>query len=352
MVRAVHRSGLTRAEVVVLVSISAVLISLFLPALQRVRADHRERQCQDNLRQLALAAHNYHDQIAHLPPGMDDQYVGALIQFLPYIGQDTFYRNFSFDPQYSLYWQNPYNVPPTDGTDDVPRPPDLYGSEGDVRTFRCPDGPRPNETVTALLAPRYGTPGIDYRADDGLDTGHVFAGSPGRLILARSHYLAMAGDYRRDPPYTNGKYRGAFTYNSRSRFPSSFPDGQSNTILFGESWGGYVDWAGDNGVPSGWSAPSRSAGFGYSTFGTCPNADNPNCDLHSFGLGFGTYGALHPLHTSSGLLFGFNVVMADGSARLLRGDIDFGIWEAMSGTADGEIRPRGLEPDVPGALSD
>lgn len=345
MVRAVPRPGLTRVEVAVLVGISAVLASLFFPALQRVRADRQEKQCKDNLRQLALAAHNYHDALNRLPPGMDDQYVGALIQLLPYISQFDLYRNFSFDPQYSLYWQNPYNVPPTDGTDDVPRPPDLYGSEGDVPTLRCPDGPRPGETVTALLAPRYGYTGVDYRADDGLDTGHVFAGSPGRLVLAQSHYLGMAGDYRRDAPYTNGKYRGVFTYNSRTRF-SDILDGYSNTILFGESWGGYVDWAGDNGIPSGWSVPSRSAGFGYSTFGTCPNGDNPNCDLHSFGLGFGTFGALHPVHGSGGPALGFNVALADGSVRLLRGDIDFSLWDALCGKADGEINPSGLAPDL------
>jgi hypothetical protein len=351
MVRAVHRPGLTRVEVVVLVSIGTVLISLFLPALQRVRADHQEKQCKNNLRRLAIATFNYNDAFGRLPTGMNNQYVGLLIALLPFIGQDDLYRNFSFDPQYDLYWQNPYNVPPTDGTDDVPRPPDLYGSEGEVSTFLCPDGPRPSESVTALLAPRYGTPGTDYRADDGLDTGHVFAGSPGRLVLARSHYLGMAGDYRRDPPYTNGKYRGVFTYNSNNRLPSAFPDGASLTIMLGESWGGYVNWAGDNGIPSGWSTPSRSAGFGYSTFGTCPNGDNPNCDLHSFGLGFGTFGALHVRQSSSGLRFGFNVAMGDASVRWLRGDIDFGVWEAMSGTADGEIRPHGLEPDLPAALS-
>lgn len=351
MVRAVHRPGLTRAEVVVVAGISAVLISLFLPALQRVRAGHRAKQCQQNLAQLALAAHNYLDVNGAFPPGMDSQYVGTLIYLLPYVEQDILYRNFSFDRQYDLYWQNPHNVPATDGTDDIPRPPDVYGSEWEVRTFLCPEAPHPHQSATALLAVRYGTPGVDYRADDGLDTGHVFVGSPGRLVLARSHYLGMAGDYRTDPPYDNGKYRGILTYNSRTRF-GDIPDGLSNTIMFGESWGGNIDWAGGNGIPSGWSTPSRSAGFGYSTFGTCPSGDNPNCDLHSSGLSFGTFGALHPLHTSDGPALGFNVALADGSVRLLRGDIDFGLWEALCGKADGEIQPSGLAPDVAGILSE
>jgi prepilin-type processing-associated H-X9-DG protein len=113
--------------------------------------------------------------------------------------------------------------------------------------------------------------------------------------------------------------------------------------MFAESWGGFINWGGDNGIPSGWSTGSRSVGFNYSTFGTYPNAANPNCDLQSFGLSFGTYGALHLLH---GPALGFNVAMADGSVRTLRGDIDFGVWTAMCGIADRELRPPGLEPEV------
>src|SRR5258708_5423997 len=87
---------------------------------------------------------------------------------------------------------------------------------------------------------RFGTAGVDYRADDGLSDGHYFSGSPGRLIMARSHYLGTAGDWRTDPPY-NGSYRGIFTYNSRTRI-ADIADGTSNTVMFAESWGGYLDW--------------------------------------------------------------------------------------------------------------
>jgi prepilin-type processing-associated H-X9-DG protein len=347
MATASHRRGLTRAEVVVVAGISVTLLGLLLPAVQQVRAGARGTECQNNLRQLALGAHNYFDTNALLPPGMDDQYVGMLVRLLPYVDQDILYRNFSFDRQYSLYWLNPYNRPPTDGTDDIPRPPDVYGCEWDVNVFLCPDGPQPDETVTALLVARYGTAGTDYRSGDELADGHIFSGSPGRLIMARSHYLGMGGDWRTADPY-RGKYRGLFTYNSRTAL-NRIPDGASNTILLAEYWGGFVDWSGDNGIPSGWSTGSRSTGFNYSTFGTCPHPANGNCDPQSFGLSFGTYGALHLMHSSQGPVFGFNVAMADGSVRTLRGDIDFGVWEAMSGYMDGEIRPPGLEPEACGA---
>jgi hypothetical protein len=355
MLRASQRWGLTRIEFAVVASITVIGLGLLLPALQQVRAGSGGTQCQNNLRQLALGAHNYHDTFRQFPPGMTDgqfppgmsaQYVGALVHLLPFVEQDILYRNFRFDLP-ALYWQNPNNRPPTDGTDNVPPPPDggkVYGCEWDANVFLCPEGPQTSETVTALLVARYGNAGMDYRDDDGLDNGHIYSGSPGRLIMARSHYLGMAGDWRTDPPY-NGRYRGVFTYNSSTRF-SDIIDGTSNTIMFGEAWGGFIDWGGLAGVPSGWSTGSRSMGFNYSTFGTCPNSTNPNCDLQSFGLSFGTFGALHFVHTPTGPALGFNVAMADGSVRTLRGDIDFGIWSAMSGIADGEIRPRGLEPDV------
>jgi hypothetical protein len=345
------RRGFTRIEIIVVACMLTAAAGLFLPALQQARADYNKRVCKNNLLRLAIGTLNYHDTYQRLAAGMDNQYVGALIRLLPFIDEDILYRNFSFDPQYDLYWQNPYNRPLTDGTDTIPRPPDVYGCEWEVSTFMCPDGPRPHETVTALMAPRYGIDGVDYRSDDGLDTGHLFTGSPGRLIMARSHYLGMAGDWRAEDPYL-GKYRGIFTFNSHTRIPADIQDGVSNTIGYAEAWGGYVDWGGASGIPSGWSTGSRSVGFNYSTFGTCPNADNPNCDPQSFGLCFGTYGALHLLHSANGPVLGFNVAMVDGSVRTLRGDIYFGIWDALCGKADGEINPPGLEPAECTALTD
>src|ERR1700687_5277585 len=104
---------------------------------------------------------------------MDDQDVGELIRLLPFVKRDDLYKNFSFAPTFSLYYENPYNKPPTDGTDDIPRPPDLYGCEGEVDIYLCPDGPQPDQTVTALLALSYGTDGIDHRAGSG--RGHTYS---------------------------------------------------------------------------------------------------------------------------------------------------------------------------------
>jgi prepilin-type processing-associated H-X9-DG protein len=339
MVRASFRRGLTRAEVVVVIGISAVLFALVLPAIQQVRADAGQHACLNNLRQIGIGTSNYHDTYNSFAPGMDNQYVGELVRLLPFVNRGYLYKNFSFDPQYSLYFQNPYNRPPSDGTDNIPRPPDLYGCEGEVDIFLCPDGPQPNDSVTALLVARYGTAGTDFRADDGLSGQvHVYSSSPGRLIMARSHYLGMAGDFR-DP-----NLRGIFTFNSRTRM-SDLIRGASNTIANAEIWGGYVVWGGQGGIPDGFSIGSRSAGFNYSAFGTCPNPANGGCDNSSQGMGLsiGAFGALHatrnPGHPNK-----FNVVMADGSARHLLADIDFAQWEIMCSIRGGQ-RPIHLEEE-------
>ena len=60
----------------------AATSALLLPALPRACAAALRRKCEHNLRQLALAAHNYHDTFARFPPGMDAQYVGAPIRLL------------------------------------------------------------------------------------------------------------------------------------------------------------------------------------------------------------------------------------------------------------------------------
>jgi len=337
MVRANWRQGITRAEVVVVAGICAISIGLLLPAIQKARAGANGNVCQNNLMQIALATLKYHDTFGQFAPGMDDQYVGELVPLLPFVGRDNLYQNFSYDPAFRTYWVNPYNRPPTDGTDDIPRPPDLYGCEGDVDIFLCPDGPQQDDTVTALLVVLYGTRGVDYRSDDSA-LGHLFTGSPGRLVMSRSHYLGMAGDFQ------TANLRGVFRYNSRTRI-ADLVRGPENTILYAEYWRAFVAWGGPPGIPSGWSNASRSAGFNYSSFGTCPNPNSGACDyVHSMGLNFGTFGALHP--TKEGGL-GFNVAMADGSVRLLPGDIDYATWLTMCSVIGPGGRPiRGEPTDV------
>jgi prepilin-type N-terminal cleavage/methylation domain-containing protein len=333
MLRFHPRQGFTLVELLVVIAIIAVLIGLLLPAVQKIREAAARMACTNNLHQLALAAHNYESSYGSLPPGMDQQHVGCLVYLLPFLEQESRFKHFSFDPRYALYAQNPLDRPPSTYTDTIPRPPDLYGCEGTIKTLLCPAAPAPEEYVTTLLFVAWGMPGKDFNAALPPDYGWVYSAAPGRLIMGRSSYIGMGGY---DAPSRAPQNVGFFTYQSRNAI-TRCPDGASNTILFGEMVGGYLDWGGDGGIPSGICSPSWSSGFNYSGLGpgtsTAPGHRSPvtgqlynQSDTEFFLTYFGSN------HTAV-----VNFAWGDGSVRALSPSVDWNAWIAVTGIQDGMV---------------
>ena len=131
--RSSRPNGFTLIELLVVIAIIAVLIALLLPAVQAAREAARRMQCGNNLKQLGLAIHQYHDAFNSFPPGqllfVNWQDLSALISLLPFIEQQPLYAAFNLADVYPINGMGP--VLPS-------YPPNTTAARVQVAGFLCP----------------------------------------------------------------------------------------------------------------------------------------------------------------------------------------------------------------------
>jgi prepilin-type N-terminal cleavage/methylation domain-containing protein len=108
-----RRRGFTLIELLVVITIIAILIALVLPAVQNAREAARQSTCRNNLKQLGLALHNYHQSHGTFPPGviaanenLTNGYHSGFSMLLPYIDKNDVSAQYDFDKR----WSDPVNV--------------------------------------------------------------------------------------------------------------------------------------------------------------------------------------------------------------------------------------------------
>jgi len=198
------RSGFTLIELLVVIAIIAVLIALLLPAVQQAREAARRTQCKNNLKQLGLALHNYHDTFLTFPfrqiggnmPKTSNNRWSGLVSILPQIEQGALFEQFqsASSPSDTVNTAlQPWSAPP--------------GSWQGYTNGQAPHQQR----VPAFICP----------------SGTVKNGSGG---AGPTNYVFCVGD---NWNFNNANPRGVFGVGSRATM-GDLSDGTSNTILMGE----------------------------------------------------------------------------------------------------------------------
>ena len=291
------RYAFTLIELLVVIAIIAVLVGLLVPAVQKVREAANRLSCHNNLKQIGLAMHGYHDQQGRLPAGHTDMQTNAAnpadwgpgfgwsTAILPQLEQEPLHRQFNF------------NLPLANAANAVARATTL-------KTFLCPSDSHTMPFTTT------GVP----------------------LTMGPSNYAGMygRGEISDDP----GRGDGVLYRNSRTRL-GDILDGVSNTIVVGERSSNLLKcvWAG---IASGMTSVHPSD----------PTVVEPS---HPLILGHtGILDPLDPPHTPNSPVAhvddfwsrhpgGANFLLGDGSVRQVNNTISPRAWVAMGTRTGGEV---------------
>lgn len=299
------RSGFTLIELLVVIAIIAVLIALLLPAVQQAREAARRSQCKNNLKQLGLALHNYHEALGVFPPAMitiDGTMIqpprrAAIVHLLPYIDQAPLYNLVNFA---------------TGGYD-----------------FQQAYAARP---VIALLCPS------DGQADN------PKSGS-GAGTCAATNYAVVVGQTLGDarPSVATGSFA-----NNKKIGLRDFTDGSSNVMVMAEQL------IGSNKDVRGWYVNGNNASALVTTQ-TTPNSSAPDvlypdpafcvdndgvtdAPLRNLPCDPGTTNSdTHYSASRSRHVGGTHVLLGDGAVRFVSSNIDLTIWRNLGFKADGAV---------------
>jgi len=330
------RKAFTLIELLVVIAIIAILIGLLLPAVQKVREAAARMSCQNNLKQIGLASMNYESAYGYLPPSSNvspnspanpwespptsGPFTSFLAYLLPYMEQQNTYNGivagakagtqgfFTFNTTQGAW---AYFNPPTSSDGNVTGTVPFTLNR--IKSYECPSDGGLYGSVTGGIWDAFVLDNGGYFNDYVYDTpgfGHEWG---------RTNYVACSGwdgnqaSSMATPPGASSpvSYQGIYYPNSKTTIVS-ITDGTSNTIAFGESLTGVnkgprdfvCAWMGSGGMPTQWGLTG-----------------NP--------LQWYQYSSQH-----TGVV---NFAYQDGSVHTVNTSIDYWVFQAAGGMADGII---------------
>jgi prepilin-type N-terminal cleavage/methylation domain-containing protein len=326
------RKAFTLVELLVVIAIIGILIALLLPAVQAAREAARRSQCSNNLKQIGLAAHNFHDTFKRMPPGYVGEggtgrlvpvntnggtHIGVLAYLLPYMELENVQDRFKNDLELNIdfFPPTPPNAKyrelwpwePTNNTWTI--------AQSRIPAFLCPSAnPYRNDYATIYYLATVFDPSDPYRV---IHAGAFLIGGGGDG-MGRTNYVGSAGYAGNLGSYI--RWQGVVSDRTKNRFATVL-DGTSNVLLFGETLGGCNQppcdslqithsWMGSGAMPTG--------------VGLEPSFPNER-----YRESWAQFSSHHP-----GIV---QFVFADGSVHGVSLTIDFWDLQRLGGMNDGEV---------------
>lgn len=323
-----QRRGFTLVELLVVIAIIGILVALLLPAVQAAREAARRMSCSNNLKQLGIAIHNYHDTFKVFPASFDGSLNQGRISFswivhtLPFFEQGPLYDRFDFskDPT-NKFIDNPQNRPLRDIV---------------VATLQCPSNPHP-----AKLASNRGQ--LDYNWTSGWGVNGARTDYVGNMGFVWTGWRDCAGTSQpvgssSGAPWTDPNQDiatinegGVFWFNGATRI-AQIIDGTSNTVAVMEDH----NWAGATPGNAPLKGDFNFSGMWVAPMGAINTIDSA---VNAFPrIGNGINGNHDPRCTnwSSAHPGGAMATLADGSVRFVSETTDMGVMRAVATRQGGE----------------
>jgi prepilin-type N-terminal cleavage/methylation domain-containing protein/prepilin-type processing-associated H-X9-DG protein len=307
------RHGFTLIELLVVLAILAILVGLLLPAVQKVRDAAARTHCQNNLKQLGLALHGFHDTHNAFPPSgyttvgpgnPAGKFVGWRPLTLPYIEQENLKKLYDFTAN---WWE---------GTNPV-------AAAVPVKVYQCPAVPHRTEVLTAIAKPprpalTFSNPlaPTDYEAIMGVQPSSLNPHFPTPIYNSTNRFAVMHRD-------------------SRVKILDII-DGTSSTIMVLEAAGRPLVYRNRTARPE----LSNDQGIGWADSEGPFSLDGASTDAAREGCGRDCAAPMNRKNDNEPYSFhpgGIHVVFADGSVRFVRESIPLTVFAALCTRAAGEV---------------